>query len=196
VRGLAACHAFGIIHRDIKTSNLFLEARGSSDRASPFRVRIGDFGICRVVGLRRMQKSASMNKKFLNIFGVSIRYAAPEVLRRLSMFRKVCEEDDVEAPAQGAAASAEQERASDVYSFAIVLYELLFRQVPFVQLGNEELIRTVCLRDGRPSIDAQRETSPMTQALVKIMKLSWDGAWETRPSFDDIDGTIGLLSQA
>lgn len=195
VRGLAACHAFGIIHRDIKTSNLFLEKYDFGGRSSPFRIRIGDFGICRVVGLRRLQKNASMNKKFLNIFGVSIRYAAPEVLRRLSIFRRICGANE-EQYANSAAASAEQERASDVYSFAIVLFELIHRQVPFVDLSNDDLIKGVCMHNLRPTATGRRDTSPLIHALEKIMNLAWDETWERRPSFNDIDGTLGLLAQA
>ena len=44
--GLAAAHARSIVHRDIKPANIFL-----SDR-SPWRVKITDFGIAKVLGNR------------------------------------------------------------------------------------------------------------------------------------------------
>jgi len=72
VNGVSACHAFGIIHKDLKTANIFLEH--ISDLALwPYRIRIGDFGICRVTGIRRFEEDVSISRKFMNVFGVSIR---------------------------------------------------------------------------------------------------------------------------
>ena len=93
-------HSAGIIHRDLKTKNLLLEA--TPDAQFPFRLRVADFGICRVI--QELDQDVK-SQKFLNVFGVSIKYAAPEVFSR-SFLPNVSND-------------AEDEKKSDVYSFAV-----------------------------------------------------------------------------
>ena len=61
---------------------------------------MADFGICRVI-----QDQDVKAQKFLNIFGISTQYAAPEVFSRALL--------------PGATNDAEDEKKSDVYSFAV-----------------------------------------------------------------------------
>ena len=91
-------HSAGIVHRDLKTKNLLLEA--TPDAQFPFRLRVADFGICRAI-----QNQDVKSQKFLNVFGISTKYAAPEVLAR-SFLPKVNND-------------AEDEKKTDVYSFAV-----------------------------------------------------------------------------
>ena len=62
--------------------------------------------------------------KFKEIGGFSPRYAAPEVLAsaRLLVFN-----------------DADTDKKSDVYSFAIVLWEMLTRQIPWDGLTKEQI---------------------------------------------------------
>jgi len=97
-----AVHSAGIVHRDLKTKNLLLEA--TSQGKFPFSLRVADFGICRVIQDQNQDQEVKA-QKFLNILDISIKYAAPEVFSR-SFLPKVSND-------------AEDEKKSDVYSFAV-----------------------------------------------------------------------------
>lgn len=68
LQGLAAVHATGIVHRDVKPANLLLDATGT---AAPV-LRLADFGISAVVGEPRLTSTGS-------VVGTA-GYLAPELL--------------------------------------------------------------------------------------------------------------------
>jgi len=94
---MSAAHAVGIIHRDIKTKNFFLEK--TSSRVYPYRIRVSDFGLCRIVD------PLNKNQASVNVLGLSTRYASPEVFGRLNHPHLTLD--------------AEDEKKSDVFSFGI-----------------------------------------------------------------------------
>jgi len=67
--GLAAAHAMGVVHRDLKPDNMFLCARGPGE---PEQVKLLDFGISKVVDYERLTRTGQ-------ILGTP-RYMAPEQL--------------------------------------------------------------------------------------------------------------------
>lgn len=96
-RALEACHEAGVIHRDVKTKNFLLE--DTKSREFPFRIKLGDFGICRIMD------DSIKKRPSLNVFGISPRYAAPEIFGR--MLRPELE------------LAPEDEKKADVYAFGI-----------------------------------------------------------------------------
>jgi hypothetical protein len=101
-RGLAAGHRVGLVHRDVKPGNLFLE---TSDHADEPHVRVLDFGIAQVAG-----EEGTMTH--LTEFGrspFSPAYASPEQMRGEQRLTP----------------------ASDVFSLAAVGYNLLTGIRPF-----------------------------------------------------------------
>lgn len=81
-------------------------------------------------GLARVTTSATTldNMKFRDIGGFSPRYAAPEVLAN-SVVQN--------------ASDPEIDKKSDVYSFAIIIWELLTRRIPWNGLKREEIEMSV-----------------------------------------------------
>ncbi len=100
--GLAAIHETGIVHRDLKSENVFLLPSPGPD-GEPFRVVVMDFGLARPtdVGARRSFSQVGA------IVG-TLAYMAPEQLA-------------------GLAATVR----SDIYSVGVILFEALTARLPF-----------------------------------------------------------------
>lgn len=107
-RGLAVMHERGIVHQDIKTDNILLEEHPKKI----VHAVISDFGISNVVDNRVLTVRAF---EVRNLRGLTIAYAAPEVIRR---FR--AKDRSLVAPRVA--------KAGDVYSFAIVLHAMVLRK--------------------------------------------------------------------
>jgi len=101
LRGLGAAHAVGVLHRDLKSENVMLRSNGQ--RSSALHAVIMDFGLARVLG-----DQAHLLTERHELVG-SAAYMAPEQLE------------------DGAALS----QATDLYSFGVVLFEMLTGRLPF-----------------------------------------------------------------
>ena len=100
-RGLAAAHAAGIVHRDMKPENIMVDAAGV--------VKILDFGLARVQGVVLTDAPGSGGSGTLSgTLSGTFSYLAPELLR-------------------GEPASSD----SDVFALGSVLYELFTGRHPF-----------------------------------------------------------------
>jgi len=70
----------------------------------------------------------------------------------------------------------------DVYSYAIMLWELLTVEVPFVGMKRSELERAVVRENRRPKLD-KNCGSPQIQDLISR---AWDQSPDSRPTFSSI----------
>lgn len=113
-RGLAAGHQAGLVHRDVKPGNIFLEA---GEDAGEVRVRLLDFGI---VQLADGAEDGESTQTHLTGFGYtphSPAYAAPEQLQGLGCLTPAC----------------------DVWSLGAVAFHLLAGQRPFTDGDRQSM---------------------------------------------------------
>jgi serine/threonine protein kinase len=118
-------HAKNIIHRDLKSNNIFLH--------DDLTVKIGDFGLATVKtrwsGSHQFQQPSGTcflpkikectSNSFVSMLG-SILWMAPEVIRM---------KDENPYSFQ-----------SDVYAFGVVLYELFSGQLPYSHISNKDQV--------------------------------------------------------
>jgi eukaryotic-like serine/threonine-protein kinase len=140
-RGLAAVHAAGVVHRDIKPDNVIVGADG--------RVRLGDFGLARSGGSAGAAPSASSFALGTVSAGTSVAgtpaYMAPEVLR-------------------GSPADA----ASDQFSFGVLAYELLAGKRPFEGATWTDLLRAIEHHDVRAIPDVPSWLDALVQRCIAV----------------------------
>ena len=103
-------HGRGIIHRDVKPSNLLVRVeRAPSDGESAVEVKLMDFGLARFAC---MPSSLTMDRGFMG----TLKYCAPEQINGAMIdFR------------------------ADLYSFGLVCYEVLSGCYPFEEAAHEDV---------------------------------------------------------
>ena len=73
---------------------------------------------------------------------------------------------------------------ADVYSFGIVLWEILSREPPFADYSLQKIMYNVINYKERPPLAKVAKGCP--KELIMIMKACWEHEPEKRPDFSDV----------
>uniref|UniRef100_A0A8C6WXT4 RAF proto-oncogene serine/threonine-protein kinase n=1 Tax=Neogobius melanostomus TaxID=47308 RepID=A0A8C6WXT4_9GOBI len=159
-QGMDYLHAKNIIHRDMKSNNIFLH--------DGLTVKIGDFGLATVKtrwsGSHQVEQPSG-----------SILWMAPEVIRM---------EDNNPYSFQ-----------SDVYSYGIVLFELMTGELPYSQIANRDQIIFMVGR-GYLSPDLSKLYKSCPKAMKRLVADCIKKSKDERPLFPQILSSIELLQHA
>ncbi|XP_077058735.1 RAF proto-oncogene serine/threonine-protein kinase isoform X2 [Siphateles boraxobius] len=159
-QGMDYLHAKNIIHRDMKSNNVFLH--------EGLTVKIGDFGLATVKarwsGSHRVEQPSG-----------SVLWMAPEVIRM---------QDNNPYSFQ-----------SDVYSYGIVLYELMTGELPYSMIGNRDQIIFMVGR-GYLTPDLSKLYKSCPKAMKRLVADCIQKTKDDRPLFPQILSSIELLQHS
>ena len=136
---LRAAHSRGIIHRDIKPQNMLISGSGL--------VKVLDFGLAKRIYDRTSDASEVETASLLTEAGLivgTVPYMSPEQVRAESL-----------------------DSRSDIFSFGVVLYEMLSGQRPFVARSTAELITTILTLEPPP---LRSQSGPMPARLDQLVR--------------------------
>lgn len=148
-QGMGYLHAKDIVHKDLKTKNIFLENG---------KVIITDFGVFSAIKLQYSKEGLCISNNWLC-------YLAPELIRGLR-------------PVPPAHDELQFSKASDVYAFGTVWYELLCGEFPFKRQPPEAIIFQIGrgMKQTLANIQASRD-------VKDILMLCWAFQPDDRPDF-------------
>src|SRR2546430_15835091 len=159
LHGLEHRHSMGLIHRDISPENIML----SQDHHGKLLVKVIDFGIAKSLAEGESGQGLTQTGMFLG----KLKYASPEQ----AGFLKEGEHLDPR---------------SDLYSFGIVLYEMLAGKAPFQATNPHGYILKHVTEKPMPiaAMNAEVKVPPQLEALImKSLEKRRDNRFATAAAF-------------
>ncbi|KAJ3558631.1 hypothetical protein NP233_g11470 [Leucocoprinus birnbaumii] len=165
ITGLQHLHGQKITHGDLKPANILISEAGSA--------LLADFGLSSVIDSEILRWTTVTT---VTQTGGTIRYEAPEML------------DEVEG-----VMLAQPTFASDVYSLASVLYEVLTGKLPFYEYPRDATVMMQVIKGKIPSKPASNAGLELTLEIWQVMEYCWTRDPSRRPP---IDGVVQALREA
>jgi len=144
--GLSKAHELGIVHRDIKSANLFLTRRDSGEML----VKVLDFGIAKVK-MEQLRDSAHGLTRTGSLLGTPL-YMSPEQAQAAS---------DIDA-------------RTDVWSLGVVMFELLCGETPFARARSLGELMVAIITTDVPLIQSRAPWVPADLAELVHRSMSRD----------------------
>ncbi|TFY55730.1 hypothetical protein EVJ58_g8066 [Rhodofomes roseus] len=152
-QGLEYLHSRGVLHGDIKGANILIDER--------LHACLADFGLSAVTydpnTVNAISTSSSVNG--------SIRWMAPELL------------NPEEAGLEHARPSAE----SDIYSLAMVMWEVYTGRIPFYNLTRDATVVFRVILGIRPERPTAATSLGLSDDIWNLMEHGWCPQWQRRP---------------
>ncbi|NXN99782.1 KSR1 Kinase, partial [Rhinopomastus cyanomelas] len=153
IKGMGYLHAKGIVHKDLKSKNVFY------DNGKVVITDFGLFGISGVVQEGRRENELKLPHDWLC-------YLAPEIVREVAPGK-----DEDKLPFS---------KAADVYAFGTVWFELQAREWPFKSQPAEALIWQIGSGEGVRQV---LSTVSLGKEVNEILSACWSFDLGERPSF-------------
>jgi eukaryotic-like serine/threonine-protein kinase len=135
---LAAAHAKGIVHRDIKSSNIIVSPRGQAT--------VLDFGLAKLLSDKERAAGNEPDADELTRLGAPMgtpSYMSPEQAR-----------------------GDRSDHRTDIYSFGVVLYEMATGRLPFRAASNVDLMHAVMNDSYKPASEVNDKLPADLSAII------------------------------
>jgi serine/threonine protein kinase len=142
VAGVEAAHDAGILHRDLKPANIFLMQQRRRNTGEDGFVKVGDFGLAKIVNADRSDVTSASGPASRGIIGTP-EYMAPEQMQ-----------PDVQVDPR-----------ADIYALGTIAYHMLGGRPPFT--GNITQLIAQKLTQAPPALSTLRsDVSPELEAAI------------------------------
>ncbi|KAG0555601.1 hypothetical protein KC19_12G180900 [Ceratodon purpureus] len=164
-KGMEHLHDQGILHGDLKIRNILVTHKDNGDKnLSVESVKVADFGLIQTKANSMCYASRQARKLDM------VRWKAPENLKLL-LSEALSSESDSNSDEEYAGSSGVT-RSGDVYSFAMICFQILTGEEPYLKRNWKELVPSIVSGELRPKLPPS--CPPMLRDLLEI-------CWATDP---------------